>query len=107
MQENIQAVQQVSNINTKQAAAELWISDPWRQRSVKPQAVDEWKRISTMAQLAAKAGPPGSLDSRSARCPRPAEPERPKRASTSPPGANMEKPSSPYASLVSAWTSLS
>ena len=43
----------------KQAAAMMWGSDPWRARSIKEGAVEEWRRVSSMAQQPA----PGRLGS--------------------------------------------
>ena len=71
-----------SQPSMKTGARQLWGSDAWRQRSMKPDAIEEWKRISFMAQAPAEC-PSGALGSRLGPCPE-AAPEAAKPAKTSP-----------------------
>ena len=59
LQEGAVPIPQVSGPDIKQAAAMMWGSDPWRARSIKEGAVEEWRRVSSMAQQPA----PGKLGS--------------------------------------------
>ena len=74
----------------------MWGSDAWRQRSMKPDAVEEWERISAMAQAPAEC-PAGALGSSL----RPCTEAAPEAAKTGPKPSKPEKAPSPPNSLVS------
>ena len=86
--------------NVKQAAAQLWGSDHWRQRSLKPEALTEWQGRcdKTAAQVPTKGAQLGSSSTRPARCPNAGGNEDAPRARSFP---AAEKPNSPYNSVVS------
>ena len=88
-----------AGLNMKQAAAELWGTQAWKQRSLKPEAASDWQRRCMAAGQLPKAALLGSSGSRSTRCLKAGEPEGALRAGNSRPAA--EKPDSPYKSVVS------
>ena len=100
MQEGAEATCGAGPTNMKQAAATLWGSDSWRQRSLKPEALSEWQgRCSkAAAQGPTKSAQLGSSSSRPARCPEAGEREEAPRAHSFP---AADKPNSPYNSVVS------
>ena len=100
MQAGAEVTQGAASTNVKQAAAQLWGSDSWRQRSLKPEALSEWQgRCSKAAgQGAIKSAQPGSSSSGPARCPKAGENEEAPRARSFP---AAEKPNSHYNSMVS------
>lgn len=99
MQEGAEATLGAGTTNVKQAAAHLWGSDAWRQRSLRPEALSEWQgRCATAAQVPTKSGEAGSTSSRPARCPKAGEKEEAPRARSFP---AADKPNSAYNSVVS------